>query len=591
MSELGTTYTFVGGNNMNRIGGNCSVLEHKHDKYNRPTRIMFDLGALFAPEYCLDVDAAIPDVRQYLDSKTSYAEKRLDAIFLSHAHEDHIGGLVHLARAGYSFPPIYASKASLELLKTGLIEAGVDLSSDEWKEKFVEIKPEKPVNLKGVEIEAFNVSHSTIGALGFHSLTTIDGKVEAGILHPGDFHLGKTYVDVGFDEEKFNDLLDRKPVTQAMLDSTSSDSSDEYLVTFDEAVKNTVEAINEYPENQVISAVISRSIENLAIDIEAARQTCRKIFLDGYGIKNAYKAMRAAGFKNFDDVIFFGSANEYKAKVPESQRYIITSGAFAESKKGAKSGLYKMSEQEKMRQTKNKKEVSKADISGHPDFKVGSNSTIKAGQRCIEEINGIQVRAMYARLAALGCPVFANFSKTSLGNYKTVKIQRSGHAVKSEIKRFVELILAKHKNVTFIPIHGNRKQLENTINAIAPKAIDKNIESNEDLIDKNLVDTAQVVKQAGGKFFFANNLDKLKLSNNKTSLAGKIDSLVWIGVCEETDNTSSISTYKYMEVDENFVVKNILGEVKVERPRKDKYLKKDMLNQQSNNFRSKQASR
>ena len=92
MSELGTKCIFAGGNNTYRIGGSCSIIEHKYD-YNRPpTRIMFDLGALFAPEYCLDVDAAIPDVRKYLNSETSLAENKIDAMFISHGHEDHIGG-------------------------------------------------------------------------------------------------------------------------------------------------------------------------------------------------------------------------------------------------------------------------------------------------------------------------------------------------------------------------------------------------------------------------------------------------------------------------------------------------------------------
>ena len=323
--ELGTTYTFVGGNNKNRIGGSCSILEHKFSKGLPPARVMFDLGALFAPDYCLDVDAAIPDVREYLDSKDSVAQKRLDALFVSHGHEDHIGGLVHLARAGYTFPPIYASKGTLELLKAALNEAGVDLTAEDWKNKLVEVKAGEPIKImskinqqfSGVEIEPFNVSHSTIGALGFHTLTTIDGKVEAGILHPGDFHLDKVRVGEGFDEEKFKELLNRKPVTHAILDSTSSGSSDEYLVTHEDAVNNTVEVVNRYPEKQVVSAVISRSVQNLAIDLDVAKKTGRKVFLDGYWLKIAYKAMEKSGVTEYNDdkVVFFGSAGKYKSEV------------------------------------------------------------------------------------------------------------------------------------------------------------------------------------------------------------------------------------------------------------------------------------
>lgn len=50
---------------------------------------------------------------------------------------------MHLARAGYSFPPIYASKGTLELVKAALNEAGVDLCTTDWSNKFKEVEIEK----------------------------------------------------------------------------------------------------------------------------------------------------------------------------------------------------------------------------------------------------------------------------------------------------------------------------------------------------------------------------------------------------------------------------------------------------------------
>ena len=551
MSELGTKCIFAGGNNTYRIGGSCSIIEHKYD-YNRPpTRIMFDLGALFAPEYCLDVDAAIPDVRKYLNSETSLAENKIDAMFISHGHEDHIGGYVHLARAGFELPPTYASKGTIELLKAALEEANIDKS--QWP-KMYEVEPGVPVNFDGVEIEPFAVSHSTFGALGYHTLTTIDGKPEAGILHPGDYHLGETRVGEGFDEEKFKDLLSRKLVTNVILDSTSSATDDKYLISHREAVANTVAVVNQHPEKQVVSAVISRSIQNLAIDLDAARQTRRKVYLDGYWAKKAFKAMQKSGITEFDDIVFRGSASEYKAKYPEAQRYIIPSGAFAESKKGRKSGLYKMSEQEKIRPTKNaKKEKSdKARMLGHPDFEIGENTLILARQRCIEEINGKQVRAMYARLAALGATIVANESDVPLGNYQTARMQRSGHASKSETQRMVRMIQDTVKNpndVVYVPTHGNPTQM---------------------------INTAKAVKAEGANFYFANNLDVLKMSKGKTEKTDELTSEYWIGVCEESDNSTGKQTYTYTLTDENFVVMEEIKKVVKKMAKRGNNLK-DML--------------
>lgn len=535
MSELGTSYIFVGGNNKNRIGGSCSIIEHKHSEYNRPTRIMFDLGALFAPEYCLDVDAAIPDVREYLNSDDALASKKIDAMFISHAHEDHIGGYVHLARAGFEMPPTYASKETLELLKSALTEAAID--KNKWPQ-MVEVKASEPVQFEGLEIEAINMSHSTIGALGYHTLTKVDGNVEVGVFHPGDYHLGESRVGDGFSEKALKSLIKRKLITHVILDSTSSSSDDKYLVTHDDAVRNTVAVVSQHPEKQVVSAVISRSIQNLAIDLDVARQTGRKVYLDGYWARIAFKAMQDSGFHEFDDIVFKGEASAYKAKFTASKRYIVPSGAFAESKKGLKSGLYKMSEQEKAKPNASKIDKTKKNNKlGHKDFVVGSDTLILARQRCIEDINGKQVRAMYARLASLGATIVANESENPLGNYPTARMQRSGHAVKSETKRMVDIILDGQErpgDVTFIPTHGNPDQM---------------------------INTAKAVKSAGGGFYFGNNLDILKLGKGETRKAGELNSNLWIGVCEETNNALGSRTYTYSLVDENFIVQEEIKSV------------------------------
>ncbi len=539
MSELGTKYIFVGGNNKNRIGGSCSIVEHKYDAYRRPARIMFDLGALFAPEYCLDVDAAIPDVRAYIDSEEKTAPQKIDAIFISHGHEDHIGGYVHLARAGFELPPTYASKGTLELLKSALQDAGIEAAK--WPQ-LTEVEPGQPIRFDGgVEIEGIAVSHSTIGAMGYHLLTELNGKPEAGIFHPGDYHLGDVRVGAGFDKNVLIDLLRRKPVTNVILDSTSSGSDDKYLVTHQEAVDNTLQVVKQHPEKQVVSAVISRSIQNLAIDLDVAQQSGRKVYLDGYWSKIAFKAMQKTGITEFDNVVFRGSASEYKSKYPASQRYIIPSGAFAESKKGRKSGLYKMSEQEKVKTSKGgkkKHENNAAQKLGHPDFVVDVNTLILARQRCIEDINGKQVRAMYARLAALGATIVANEAETKLGNYPTAKMQRSGHAVMSETQEMVRLIqdnVSNPQDVVYIPTHGNPAQL---------------------------INTAKAVKAAGAGFFFSSNLDVLQVGNGKTQKVDELASQYWIGVCEESDNAAGSRTYTYSLIDENFVVQQELKSVK-----------------------------
>lgn len=544
MAEVdeGTKINFLGGNNESRIGGNSLLIEHA-EKGEGNKRIMIDLGALFPPEWT-DLDSVIPDVRPYLDYKDKPAEKPIEALFISHCHEDHIGGLVHLARAGFKMPKIYASNYTKQLLKTAFHEGKVPLANQPEVEA---IAAGQTIDVAdNIHVTPFNVSHSTVGAMGFHVLTTVRGRVSAGIVDPGDYRLGESKVGPGFDEKEFVEFLKDKPITHVLLDSTSSDSSDEYLVDFNQAVANTLEQVNKHPEKQVVSAVISRSIQNLAIDLETAKQSDRKVFIDGYWAKLAFIAMQRSGLHDYDDVVFksddlkHAEASSFLSQYPRNKRYIIPSGAFAESKKGMKSGLYKMSEQQKVSLDKNGKVKSKSKgEGGHPDFTVDKLTLILARQRCIEAINGKQVRAMYNRLAALGATIIENKSGNNTGKFETALMQRTGHAVHSETKKFIELILNNRKNkskLVFIPIHGDVQQLTNTTKAI---------------------------REAGGEPSICFNADEIKVwaGGTKKLEQKPIEDQRWIAVQVEFlggYGYSSANQYNYTIVDHNFAKKEDL---------------------------------
>lgn len=534
-AKEGTKIDFLGGNNENRIGGNSLLVEHNEDD-KETCRVMIDLGALFPPEWT-GLDAVIPDVRPYLDYKDKKAEKPIDAMFISHCHEDHIGGLVHLARAGYKMPEIYTSSYTKELLKTAFKEGKVPLEN---QPEIKAIQEGQTIEVAdNVQVTPFNVSHSTVGAMGFHVLTTVRGRVSAGIVDPGDYRMGESKVGPGFDEEKFVEFLKDKPVTHVLLDSTSSDGTDEYLVDFDNAVANTLEQVNKHPDKQVISAVISRSIQNLAIDLETAKQSNRKVFIDGYWAKLAFIAMQRNGIHDYDEVVYKSedlknaNAKAYLDKYGRGERYIIPSGAFAESKKGMKSGLYKMSEQQKVTLDRNGKvKGNSKGEGGHPDFTVDKLTLILARQRCIEAINGKQVRAMYNRLAALGATIVENRSGNNTGNFETALMQRTGHAVRSETKKFIELIVKNRKNhskLAFIPIHGDVHQLAGT---------------------------AKVVREAGGEPSICHNADEIKVwaGGTKKLEQKPIEEQRWIAVqCEAlTGYSRGAQRYVYTLVDKDF---------------------------------------
>ncbi|MBP5215922.1 MAG: MBL fold metallo-hydrolase [Alphaproteobacteria bacterium] len=478
----GTSIEFLGGNNEYRIGANSIMIEHT-EKGKEVKRIILDIGALFPPDW-VHYDAAIPDMAKYFENPYSEVEKPIDGLFITHCHEDHIGALVYLAAAKYKLPNEYSSGFTRDFILSQMQKNNIPT---EFIPNSVAIRQGNTVNITdNFKISPFNVSHSTAGALGFHVLTTENGKNLFGGVFSGDYHLGKVPFGEGFDKEAYKEFISDKFVSHIFVDSTSATMSADNVVTFDQAVENTVREVKKHPEKQVFSAVIARSVQNLAIDLKAAKETGRTVLIDGKGLRQTFnilqsrvrgndpKLLEIFGIedgKNFDfnDFVYKAdnveSADVYKylEKYSPSERYMIISGAFAEDKEGRKSSLVLMSEQNKVSYDGNGKVKGKG-LSGHPIFTVDSNTLFMLRQRPIESINGDKHRAMVNRLLALGPVVVLN------GDTPDTKYQRTGHANKSETEEFIKLtiencanskdLLSGKQKVHIVAIHGDVEQLK-----------------------------------------------------------------------------------------------------------------------------------
>ena len=304
-SEPGTKVEFIGGVNKDRIGGNCSVIEHT-DENNDVTRVMFDLGCLFTP-YESGFSAAYPDVSDYFDrtdpdtGEKTQARKPVAMLCLTHAHEDHIGALVSYVRMGYELPPIKASGFNQSMIRKIFNQSGMQAP-------FVEkINAGDKILVGGsMEIEPFNVSHSIVGSLGYHTLTKLNGKPHAGIINNGDFLVEENMpVGESFSFEEYADLLKRKLTTNIQIDSTSTVPNGKDRIGFDKAVENTLNVIRRNSDRSLIlSPVISRSVENIAIDVAVAKKLETQIYLEGKWLQLVGQAMTDSGHLEFQgDVI------------------------------------------------------------------------------------------------------------------------------------------------------------------------------------------------------------------------------------------------------------------------------------------------
>lgn len=473
-----TTVEFLGGNNKDKIGANAQLLTHQ-DETGNITRILFDLGALFFQSERENLSFT-PDILKYLVYlpnknnqspllKKYYLEERakfnkypqkplLDAVFLTHMHEDHIGGLVNLIKAGFLFPPIYASLETLSVLSRILIEHNV--------ENMPEMHPiSGPVHLsKNVIVTPFMVSHTVAGALGFHTLTKYDGKEYAGLLHLGDFNLSDVIVGTGYQKEAFKNLINSLFITHVFMDSTSSFNLDEKQLTFQESVQNYKKIMTQ-SSKRIITAVISRSTQNMASILKAAQESGRTVFIDGFMQRLVYDSLKQYGFMDaFQGTVYQhedvtkGDISSYIKDIPLSKQVVILSGAFAEGFSNTQTGAQQSG-------------LVKVAKGVHSHLKLDERSLVVLSQRAIPVpsiVNDMQ--QMVEKLAQLSSnQVIQNKApdSKSLGDFEMVPLQRTGHASLSEIKEILTDIRLYRKNkedkLFLIPVHGDKAQLEQTL--------------------------------------------------------------------------------------------------------------------------------
>src|SRR6202007_177874 len=112
--------------------------------------LVVDAGLAFPRDEHLGVDLVLPDLT-YLRDRPG----QVRAVVLTHAHEDHVGGLPYLMRE-VDVPEVWATRLTLGLVKSKLDEHGL-LNSAERRE----IDPEgAPVEIGPFRLEFVRMAHS-----------------------------------------------------------------------------------------------------------------------------------------------------------------------------------------------------------------------------------------------------------------------------------------------------------------------------------------------------------------------------------------------------------------------------------------------
>ena len=255
---------------LGEIGRNMTVLEHAG------RLLIIDCGVLFPESDQPGVDLILPDF--------SYLRPRWDdveAVVLTHGHEDHIGAVPYLLREKPDLP-LVGSRLTLALLDGKLAEHRLKPYSLEVAEGRVE-------QLGPFSCEFFAVNHSIPDALGV-AVRTAAGTV----LHTGDFKMDQLPLDGRITDLGGWARLGREGVDLLLSDSTNADVPG--FVTSERAIGPVLDELVRTARRRVIVACFASHVHRVQQVLDAAHAHGRKVAFIGRSMVRNMGIARDLGY-------------------------------------------------------------------------------------------------------------------------------------------------------------------------------------------------------------------------------------------------------------------------------------------------------
>ena len=387
--------SFLGG--INEIGKNLTLFEYNDEM------IVVDCGMSFPDADMPGVDYVLPDFT-FLERNA----RKIKAIFITHGHEDHIGGLPYLLKTVNV--PVYCTCLTAGLIKGKLKEHRILNSC-----KLIEIRPGETIRTGEFSVEAIHVNHSIPDSLAFAI------RCGAGlIVHTGDFKIDNTPIDGGvIDLPRFAEL-GSEGVLCLLSDSTNAERPG--YTPSEKNVGETLESLfRGAGDKRIIVASFASNIHRIQQIVDASVKMNRKIFLSGRSLENVVAVSLELGYLTIPDGIMLPI--DRLKNYTDSQTVIITTGSQGEP----------MSALSRMAQSDHRKVTV-----GANDYIIISATPIPGNEKTVSNtIND---------LMKLGAEVAYE---------KTLGIHVSGHAAQEDQKLIINLVRPKY----FIPVHGEQKHL------------------------------------------------------------------------------------------------------------------------------------
>lgn len=290
------------------IGMNAYV--YGYGPKGRERLILVDLGVAFPDmDTSPGVDLVLPDI-----SWLAKNINRLEAIFITHAHEDHIGALAHLWPSLRK--PIYARTFTATIGRLKFEEAGLPkdaITTVAARPHVIEAGPFK--------VQFVPVSHSIP-----ESAALIIDTPAGRIIHSGDFKRDATpIVGEGWDDALMQQIAAERPVKALMCDSTNVFSLHEGRS--ESTLKGPIAELIKSASGMVVATTFASNVARLKTLAEAGHAAGRTVCLLGRAMKRMVSAAEESGvLPQFPRTV----TAEEAAEVPRRNLMLIVTGSQGE---------------------------------------------------------------------------------------------------------------------------------------------------------------------------------------------------------------------------------------------------------------------
>ena len=418
------------------LGGLGEVGKNMYCVMHNAAIVILDAGVSFPEDDLKGVDYVIPDFTFLKEN-----ENKIQALLITHGHEDHIGSIPFLL-SQVNIPVIYAPNHAKQLIQKKLEDRNIRYDNLRVYDDKTKIK------FKEIEVEFFIVTHSIPDSHGI-SITTPDGR----IITTGDYKFDLTPIGPDADLYKMANL-GHDGVDLLISDSTNA--LNEGFSKSESIVDETLgDMFTRFKNNRIIIATFASNIYRIKHIFETCYKHNRKICIFGRSMENNINISIEGGYIDHKEILI--NAEELKNLKP-NEVTILCTGTQGEPLAA----------------------LSRMSAGTHKQVKLTPNDIVIFSSSAIPG-NALSISKTINKLYLQGVKVYTSSSLADL--------HTSGHANEEEIKLLMKLIKPKY----LMPFHGEYRMLKKQANIGIACGIKKEntfiIKNGESLILKDHVIT------------------------------------------------------------------------------------------------------